>query len=84
MPPFGIEWLDEARADVRRLDQATAMRIFEGILHYARSGAGDIEPLHGEMAGSFRLRVGDYRVLFAPVHNAMRIFGVRHRSQAYR
>jgi len=44
----------------------------------------DIEPLHGEMAGAFRLRVGDYRVLFAQVDNTMRIFGVRHRSEAYR
>ncbi len=84
MPPFGIEWLDEAQADVRRLDKPTAMRVFEGILHYARSGAGDIEPLHGEMAGSFRLRVGDHRILFALVDNTMRIFGVRHRSEAYR
>ncbi len=29
MPPFRIEWLDEAAADVRRLDRATAMRIFD-------------------------------------------------------
>jgi mRNA-degrading endonuclease RelE of RelBE toxin-antitoxin system len=42
------------------------------------------QPLHGEMAGSFRLRVGNYRVLFALVDNTMRIFGVRHRSEAYR
>src|SRR5688572_29942577 len=27
MPPYPIEWLDEARADVRALDQPTAMRI---------------------------------------------------------
>ncbi|HTG58886.1 MAG TPA: hypothetical protein VMG63_05685 [Terriglobia bacterium] len=28
--------------------------------------------------------VGDYRVLFTLQQNAMRIFGVRHRSEAYR
>jgi len=27
--PYCIEWLDEAKADVRRLDRPTAMRIFE-------------------------------------------------------
>jgi hypothetical protein len=32
MPPYRIEWLDEAKADVRAVDQATAMRLFEGIL----------------------------------------------------
>jgi mRNA-degrading endonuclease RelE of RelBE toxin-antitoxin system len=36
------------------------------------------------MAGAFRLRLGDYRVLFTLEDDAMRIFGVRHRSQAYR
>jgi mRNA interferase RelE/StbE len=82
--PYRIDWLDEAKADVRRLDRATAMRVFEGILHYARTGGGNIEPLHGEMTGAFRLRLGDYRVLFSLQDDAMRIFGVRHRSQAYR
>jgi len=82
--PYRIDWLDEAKADVRRLDRATAMRVFDGILHYARTGGGNIEPLHGEMTGAFRLRLGDYRVLFSLQDDAMRIFGVRHRSQAYR
>jgi mRNA interferase RelE/StbE len=84
MPPYRIEWLDQAQADVRRVDRATAMRLFDGILHHARTGAGDVIPLHGDMAGSFRLRVGDYRILFDLEENTMRIFGVRHRSEAYR
>jgi len=84
MPLYRIEWLDEARADVRRLDRVTALRIFDGILHYARTGGGNVEPLHGDMAGSFRLRLGDYRVLFTLGDDRMRIFGIRHRSKAYR
>jgi mRNA interferase RelE/StbE len=82
--PYRIEWLEEARADVRALDQATAMRIFDGILHFARTGSGKVIPLHGDMAGSFRLRLGDYRVLFSLQDDIMSIFGVRHRSTAYR
>ena len=84
MPPYGIEWLDEAKADIRRLDRPTAMRIFDGILHYATTGWGDAAPLHGDMAGAFRLRIGNYRVLFSLYEDTMRIFGVRHRSEAYR
>ena len=60
------------------------MRIFDGVLHYARTGAGDVEPLHGDMTGSFRLRLGDWRVLFSLQDDAMQIFGVRNRRQAYR
>ena len=84
MPAYRIEWLDDAKADVRSLDRPTAMRLFEGVLRFARTGSGDVNALHGDMAGAFRLRLGDYRVLFTLENNAMRIFGVRHRSQAYR
>ena len=60
------------------------MNIFDGVLHYARTGGGKVLPLHGDMAGFFRLRLGDYRVLFTLHDDAMRIFGVRHRSEAYK
>ena len=82
MPPYRIEWLDEAQGDVRRLDRPTAMRIFDGVLHFARTGRGDITALHGDLAGTLRLRVGDYRVLFRLEDGAVRIFGVRRRSEA--
>ena len=84
MPPYNLEWLDEAKDDVRALDRPTAMRVFDAVLHFARTGAGDVAALHGDMAGAARLRVGDYRVLFTLQDGAVRIFGVRHRSQAYR
>ena len=84
MPPLRIEWSDEARANVRRLDRSTAMRIFQGVLHHGRTGTGDVEPLHGGLSGAFRLRIGDYRVIFRVVNDVMRIAGVRHRSEAYR
>lgn len=83
-PPYRIHWRDEASADIRRLDRATAMRIFEGVLHFARTGGGDLTSLHGDLAGNLRLRLGDYRVLFRLDQNTMSIFGVRHRSEAYR
>jgi mRNA-degrading endonuclease RelE of RelBE toxin-antitoxin system len=84
MPPWRIEWLDEASDDVRAIDRSAAMRLFEGILRFSRTGAGDVNTLHGDMAGAFRLRLRDYRVLFTMEDGEMRIFGVRHRSEAYR
>jgi len=84
MPPYCIEWLDEAKADIRALDQPTAMRLFEGILRFAQTGSGKVTTLHGDMGGAFRLRLGDYRMLFTLEEDALRIIGVRHRSEAYR
>jgi mRNA-degrading endonuclease RelE of RelBE toxin-antitoxin system len=60
------------------------MRIFDSVLHFARNGSGDVATLHGDLAGALRLRAGDYRVLFTLENKTMRIFGVRHRSEAYR
>jgi len=59
------------------------MHIFDGVLHYARTGAGDITPLHGDMSVFLRLRVGDYRVVFRVEDEVMRIYAVHHRSKAY-
>ena len=70
MPPYRIEWLDEAKTDVPALDRHTAMRLFEGVLRFARTGSGDVNALHGDMAGAFRLRLGDYRVPFTLENNA--------------
>jgi mRNA interferase RelE/StbE len=84
MPPYAIEWRDEARADVRRLDRPTAMRLFDDIDHHAQTGAGNVAPLHGDLTGSFRLRLGAFRVLFRLENNTMRIFAVRNRREAYR
>ena len=84
MPPYRIEWLDDARDDVRAIDRTTAMHLFEGILRFSRTGAGDVNTLHGELAGAFRLRLGAYRVLFTLQDNAMWIFSVSNRSEAYR
>ena len=82
-PPYRIEWLDAVQAEIRRLDRPAALQVFDGILRYSRLGGGDVTPLHGDLAGTFRLRVCDYRVLSTLHENTMRIFGVRHRSEAY-
>jgi len=55
------------------LDRPTVMHIFDGLLHYSRTSGGDVTPLHGELSGALRLRVGDCRVLFALHGDVMRI-----------
>jgi mRNA-degrading endonuclease RelE of RelBE toxin-antitoxin system len=60
------------------------MRVFDAVLHYARTGAGDITSLRGKLAGAFHLRAGDYRVLFTLEQQSIVVFAVRHRSEAYR
>ena len=79
-----ILWSEHARADVRRLDRDTAMRIFSALHRFAETGEGDIKKLKGE-SDDLRLRVGDYRVRFTEEpDDALHIHSVLHRSEAYR
>jgi mRNA interferase RelE/StbE len=79
-----IAWSERARADVRRLDRETAMRILTALHQFAETGEGDIKKLKGE-SDELRLRVGDYRVRFTEEpDDTIRIHAVRHRSEAYR
>jgi mRNA-degrading endonuclease RelE of RelBE toxin-antitoxin system len=79
-----IEWSEEARADVRRLDKPAAQRVFDTLLRFARTGQGDIRQSKGSLAGKLRLRCGDYRVMLSQSGNTLRIHSVRHRREAYR
>jgi len=42
------DWSEDARADVRRIDRSTAMRIFTTIQRFAETGEGDVKQLKGE------------------------------------
>ena len=60
-----------ARADVRRIDRDSAMRIL-------------VKKVQGD-SGELRLRIGDYRVRFTEEpQETLVIHSIRHRSDAYR
>lgn len=78
-----IVWTGPAKADVRRLDKSTAMRIFGSLHRFAETGQGDIKALEGR--DEIRLRIGDYRLIFVTVSNdTIQVMRVLHRSDAYR
>jgi mRNA interferase RelE/StbE len=79
-----IAWSEHARADIRRLDRDTAMRIFAALHRFAETGEGDVRKLKGE-SSELRLRVGDYRLRFSEEPgDTLHIYSVRHRKDAYR
>jgi len=78
-----IVWTDPARIDVRSLSKPTAMQILYALHRFAESGVGDVKALKDRE--EFRLRSGDYRLLFVcPNPDTIEIRRVRHRSGAYR
>jgi mRNA interferase RelE/StbE len=77
-------WPESARFELRAVDRENAMRILEALTRYGRSGEGNVRALSGRWEGCSRLRVGDYRVIFAASPEQITILRVRHRSDVYR
>jgi mRNA-degrading endonuclease RelE of RelBE toxin-antitoxin system len=77
-------WPECARSELRDVDRESAMRILLALTRYGELGEGDIKSLSGEWDGYFRLRVGDFRVIFHAVPDTITVVRVRHRSDVYR
>lgn len=80
----GITWEDSAKADVRAIDQATAMRILRGISRFLETGYGDVKRLQGIDPPEYRLKIGDYRVRFHDQGKSIHVISVKNRREAYR
>ena len=76
-------WEPSARADLRRLDRDTAMRILLALTRYGQSGEGDARLLT-DREGLYRFRIGKWRVFFdLDTPDTARIHGIDNRGQAY-
>jgi mRNA-degrading endonuclease RelE of RelBE toxin-antitoxin system len=79
-----IAWRDQAKAQLRAIEQPTALRILHVLTHFAATGAGDVNRLHDIEPPEFRLRVGDYRLRFHDDGHTLYVTAVKHRREAYR
>jgi mRNA interferase RelE/StbE len=76
-------WEPAARADLRKLDRETAMRILLTLTRYGNTGEGDVRLLT-DRDGLYRLRVGKWRLFFdLDSPDTVRIHGIDNRGQAY-
>jgi mRNA interferase RelE/StbE len=79
-----IVWKDRAKAELRAIEQGTALRILHALARAIFVGEGDVKRLRDVEPPEFRLRVGDYRVRFRDFDNSIEILSVKHRREAYR
>jgi mRNA interferase RelE/StbE len=78
-----IDWTEPAKADVRRLDKPSAMRVLFSLHRFADSGDGDVKALHG--TEELRLRIGDYRIFFVSTDtDTIEVRRELHCKDAYR
>ena len=79
-----IAWTVQAKADLRSIDQRTAIDILHVLARFAQGGKADVERLRDIDPPECRLRVGDYRLRFRDFGDSIEILRVRNRKDAYR
>jgi mRNA interferase RelE/StbE len=79
---FKISWSEKALEEVSKLESVVSKRILKKICELAADPfSKDIKRLKGST--DFRLRVGDYRVIFAIENGTIQILKVGHRKNIY-
>jgi mRNA interferase RelE/StbE len=72
-------------AEITRRDRRAAQRISRSVDRWAETGRGDVRKLEASQ-GLYRLRVGDFRVIFRFESDgiAILVLRARNRREAYR
>jgi len=79
-----IVWTEQARSDVRAIEQGVALQILKTLARYAQTGEGDTKQLRGIEPPLIRLRAQDYRIFFRDRGGYLEISRVLDRKEAYR
>ncbi len=79
-----VDYKASAEKDLEGLDRSVALRVIRKIdLTLLASDRPGI-PLSGEFSGLFKLRVGDYRVIYVPISEGALVLRIGHRREVYR
>ena len=80
--PFKIVWDEKAYDSLNKLESSVSRRILKKVDELSENPfSKDIKKLKG--SDDFRLRVGDYRVIFSIEQNIIQILKVGHRKNVY-
>ncbi len=80
---YQVELRPRAEKDLRNLQRQDQKRIFEKLRLATDDLHGDIKRLV-QFQPSYRLRAGDYRVLFEVEADKIVVYRILHRREAYR
>ncbi len=79
---YGIEFKSTAIKDLKAISNRDVKRILEKIMLLETGLIADVKKLTN-FTPEYRLRVGNYRVLFEIEDNKIIIYRIRHRKHAY-
>jgi len=80
---YNVQFKPRAVKDIERLSSRMQFQIIKGIEAMSNDLTGDVKRLTN-FTPEYRLRVGDYRVLFEIENKNIIVYRVRHRREVYR
>ena len=80
---FEVAYKKSVEKDLARLGKAEARRVLDKIEKDLSARADRYPVLRGQFAGLRKLRVGDYRIIFAVFGPQVLILRIGHRSEIY-
>ena len=80
-----IEWTQESIKDLEKLDNPIAQRILRRLAWFSNNFQRIVpEPLTGEFKGTFKLRIGNWRVVYTVEAKTIVIQFIGHRREIYK
>lgn len=81
---FEIVLTDKAVKDLQNIDKMSISRIGKKLKEYSKNPLVHSKPLIHFKIGSYRFRVGDYRIVFDLEDNKIIILRIGHRKDIYK
>jgi len=81
---FEIQYKRSVVKDLRNLDKVEAKRVIDKLEKELKTDPDAGEQLKGKFAGLLRLRVGDYRVIYARTKDGVLVLLIAHRKDVYK
>lgn len=79
-----IVWTQQARADLRGVEQPIALQILRTLGRFVLTGEGAVKQLQGVSPPVLRLRAQNHRVFFREQGKVIAVLRVLDRKNAYR
>ncbi|MDD4163208.1 MAG: type II toxin-antitoxin system RelE/ParE family toxin [Methanothrix sp.] len=79
-----IEYKSSVAHDLQNLDKAVAKRVINELEGKLSRNPDCGEALTGQFKGLFKLRIGEYRVVYSKKQGGVLVLRIRNRSNVYR
>jgi mRNA interferase RelE/StbE len=81
---FSLVYTHRAEKDIKKLDSQIRIRVGKALLNLQANPIGLSEMLTDPRIGTYRFRIGDYRVVFDISGNDIVVLRIGHRKEIYK